>query len=137
MQWLCMARFKLDRAAQAIVLDVTLQGPMKVPQRVRMLLDTGATYTMISWRVAQALGYTPETSQRRMEIVTVSGLEQVPVIVLDTIAALGEEAHNVESLVHDLPPRSYLHGLLGLSFLRHFRLTLDFHQEFIELAPRE
>ena len=92
---------------------------------------------IIPWKIAEALGYRPEAARRRVEIITVSGVEQAPLITLNAVSVLGEQARNVEVIVHDLPPRSFVDGLLGLSFLKHFRLTLSLQEEFIELATPE
>jgi len=39
----------------------------------------------------------------------------------------------VEVLCHDLPPESGVDGLLGLSFLKHFKLTIRFRKGIIDL----
>ncbi len=90
-----------------------------------MALDTGATYTMIPWEIAGALGYEPEKAKERVDMVTASGVERAPLVTLKSLSLGGEEAEKVQAPVHDLPPRSYLDGLLGLSFLRHFRINLE------------
>lgn len=54
-----MAKVKFDPEQPIIVLDITLQGKAGATRRVRMALDTGATYTMIPWEIAEALGYEP------------------------------------------------------------------------------
>jgi clan AA aspartic protease (TIGR02281 family) len=132
-----MARAHLDRNATAIALNAILKGPTGIEKGIRVLLDTGASCMIIPWKIAEALGYRPEAARRRVEIITVSGVEQAPLITLDTVSVLGEQARNVEVVVHDLPPRSFVDGLLGLSFLKHFRLTISLQEEFIELVTPE
>jgi len=48
-----------------------------------MALDTGATYTMIPWDIAEAIGYEPAYSKRKVTIITASGVEKAPLIVVD------------------------------------------------------
>lgn len=100
-----------------------------------MALDTGATYTMIPWEIAGALGYEPERSKERVDMVTASGVERAPLVTLKSVSLGGEEVEGVQALVHDLPPRSYVDGLLGLSFLRKFKISLDFKEGILELTP--
>jgi len=100
-----------------------------------MALDTGATYTIAPWDIAAALGYEPERSKERVDMVTASGVERAPLITLESVSLGGEEIEKVQALVHDLPPRSYVDGLLGLSFLRNFRLSLDFERGILKLIP--
>jgi hypothetical protein len=57
-----MAKIKFDREAPIIVVYVTIKG--RVMETARMALDTAATYMMIPWDIAGALGYEPEKNQR-------------------------------------------------------------------------
>lgn len=90
-----------------------------------MALDTGATYTMIPWDIAEALGYEPALSQRRVDIITASGIQKAPLVTLNSISVLGKEARNVDCVVHDLPQASRVDGLLGLSFIRNFPIRKE------------
>jgi len=123
-----------DPSRPIIVLDVHLQGTTR--KLVSLALDTGATYAIIPWDVAESLGYRPERSRERIEIVTASGVERAPLITLESVRVAGLEARRVKALVHDLPPRSFVDGLLGLSFLRNFRFCLDFQRGLLELYSR-
>lgn len=127
-----MAVVRFDPQAPVIVVYVTLQG--RLVQTARMAVDTGATYTMIPWEIAEALGYEPERTKERINMVTASGVERAPLITLSSISLGGDEVKEVPTLVHDLPPRSYVDGLLGLGFLRHFRIDLDFAEGVLELT---
>lgn len=102
-------------------------------RRLLMALDTGATYTMIPWDIAEALGYEPAISRRKMDIITASGVEKAPLITLSSISALGKEAKNVNCVVHDLPQASRVEGLLGLSFLKNFTVLLDFRRGLLRI----
>ncbi len=93
-----------DPSRPIIVLDVQLQGTTR--KVVPLALDTGATYVIIPWDVAESLGYRPERSRERIEMVTASGVERAPLITLQSVRVAGLEARRVKALVHDLPPRS-------------------------------
>jgi len=123
---------RIDRTAPVIVLKPLLFGPAG-KGRVEMALDTGATFVMIPWDVAEHLGYDPATSATRVAITTASTIEKAPLITLERIRVLDVEAKNVEVVVHDLPPKSRVDGLLGLSFLRNFNLHLLFRDGVLEL----
>lgn len=47
---------------------------------------------------------------------------------------LGKKIKNVEAIVKDLPPEAPADGLLGLSFLKYFKLTIDFKKGFLSLV---
>lgn len=127
-----MAKYKIDPEAPVIVLSVTMRGE-EIEKKIEMALDTGATYTMIPWEVAEVLGYEPAVSKDRVSMVTASGVERAPLITLKSISVLGKDADNVQTVVHNLPEKSYVDGLLGLSFLKSFKLSLDFRNGILEL----
>ena len=89
---------------------------------------------MIPWRLAKALGLKPEISEEKVETVTASGTEIAPLVTLSSVKALGNEAKDVKALVHDLPPKSYVDGLLGLSFLKNFNVNLNFREGTLEIS---
>ena len=125
-------RYKIDPDAPVIVLSTTLEGE-DIEKKIDMALDTGATYTMIPWEIAEILGYNPGASKERVPLVTASGVERAPLITLKSICILGKAADNVQTVVHNLPEKSYVDGLLGLSFLKRFKLYLDFRAGILEL----
>jgi len=57
-----MSRIDFDPDAFGIVLFTTL-GRDDVKRRLKMVLDTGATYCMIPWHIAEELGYKPALSK--------------------------------------------------------------------------
>lgn len=126
-----MAKIKIDKNQQIIVLDVVLQG--RFVETAQMALDTGASYLMIPWRIAKVLDLQPELSQEKVETVTASGTEIVPVITIPLVKVLGKESKNIKALVHDLPSKSYVDGLLGLSYLKHFNVHLNFKDGILEI----
>ena len=128
-----MARINFDKDQPVIVLDVAIKGKGKVIENARMALDTGATYIMIPWKIANVLGLEPEIVKERIDITTASGVEKVPQVELESVSVLGKIANNIKAIVHDLPQKSYVDGLLGLSFLRHFNLYISFKDGYLEL----
>ena len=98
-----------------------------------MALDTGATYTMIPWKTAELLGLEPELSKERIEIITASGVEKAPLVTVKSMITLGKRMEGVDVVVHDLPPKSYVDGLLGLKSLVELKLKLDFNEGTLEV----
>ena len=129
---LFMARYSIDKRKSIIKISVILS-TSKDKRLITMALDTGASYTMIPWETAEALGLQPEISTKKANMITASGIEKVPVVTVDSIRTFGKLVNNVEVIVHDLPPRSHVDGLLGLSFLKHFKLTVDFRNGYLEI----
>ncbi|MBU2496750.1 MAG: retroviral-like aspartic protease family protein [Nanoarchaeota archaeon] len=126
-----MVKHKFNSEDPVIVLYVELEGKIKV--RPKMALDTGATYTMIPWEIAEALGLKPELSKEKVDIITASGVEKAPLVILTSVSVLGKRVSNVKAVIHDLPPKSYVDGLLGLSFLKKFNINLNFKEGVLEI----
>ena len=91
-----------------------------------MVFDTGATMTTIPKEAAMAIGCDPAKSSRRIEMITASGTEYVPVVTIPKIKWLDFELKKVEAIYHNLPPQTKISGLLGLNVLRKFSIELDF-----------
>jgi len=128
-----MVRHQFDPKAPAIVLSLTLEGDSGIKKKISMALDTGATYMMIPWEIAEVLGYEPALSRERIDMVTASGVEKVPLVVLKSVTLLGKSATDIKAIVHNLPQRSYVDGLLGLSFLKNVKTCLDSKKGILEL----
>jgi clan AA aspartic protease (TIGR02281 family) len=122
---------RLDPNAPIIIVSVEIGGESG-SKLVDMALDTGATYVMIPWQVAEALGHDPAVSTRRVNLTTASSVEIAPLITLRWVRALDQEFTDVDAACHDLPPGSRVQGLLGLSFLKYFDVDLHFLRGVLE-----
>ena len=103
-------------------------------REVDMILDTGAMYTAISWDIAKDIGYDPAVAQNRVPIITANGVIEVPKIKVKAIGFRGLHVEDVEVICHDIPEIAQIEGLMGLTFLKHFRILLDFKNRTIEIV---
>jgi len=125
-----------DPAASAIVVDLLLESADGASfLLVSVVLDTGASFTIVAADVLAQLGYDPANPQlKRQRIVTGSGIEYAPCIPVRSATAIGQKVTHLEVLCHDLPAESRVDGLLGLNFLRNFKLTIRPRRGIIELT---
>ncbi len=100
------------------------------------ILDTGATFTTVSRSVADRLGVSGGAGSVRL--ATASGAIQAPLVLLDEVEVGGAIARHVAAVVHDLPsvPADVI-GLLGLSFLERFRVSLNLSSGMLTLEAGE
>lgn len=117
--------FSFDPQKGLIVVSAKLWGPSDNAV-LRLALDTGATGTIVNTGMLVALGYDPALTSDRDQILTGSGVELVPRILLDRILVLGKECARFPVLGHTMPPSAGIDGILGLDFLRGLSLTIDF-----------
>lgn len=101
---------------------------------IKMALDTGATYTLISPEAAVSIGYHPTRARKTTIITTPTSVEYVPLIRLSKIRCLGQLIHYFDVVCHSLPPESTVDGLLGLNFLNRFNLSLFFRDHYLEIV---
>ena len=99
------------------------------------IVDTGATMVTIPFSTARNLGIIISVRNPRRKIYTASGELYAPEVVLDSISLEGYEVNNVKALVMDLPNQPDV-GLLGLNFLRRFRMDLNTDEGMLLLAPK-
>jgi predicted aspartyl protease len=131
-----MPRVVYDPASSSIVVDLLLEaadGRSSVV--IPVVLDTGASMTILATDIMARLGYDPANPHlNRQRIVTGSGIEYAPRTTVRSATAIGQKVTNLDVLCHDLPPESGVDGLLGVNFLRHFKLTIRFRKGIVDLT---
>jgi len=55
-------------------------------------------------------------------------------ITVDRIQIADLQAESVDVICHDIPEITGIEGLLGLSFLKHFRTLIDYPTGILELT---
>jgi clan AA aspartic protease (TIGR02281 family) len=92
----------------------------------RLILDTGASHTILSHAIARDLGLYSHRSAASVTMHTVGGSVQADMVQVDSIRIAGAEVRNSMAAIHDLPDAAPdIEGLLGLNVLRQFEVTLD------------
>ena len=131
-----MKQSPLDLATTPVILvTATLVGPI-TSHNIQLILDTGASYTMISPEILIRIGCDPSQTLYKKPITTASGVEYVPFLIVSSLKVWGVERKNVEVCAHSLPPNIPARGLLGLNFLRHFNVHLNFLDRNITILSR-
>ena len=108
-----------------ILVEVEAVGPAG-NANLKLVLDTGATTSLINLATLLYLGFDPDQSPKKVRRTTGSTVEIVPVVILTRLSALGQHRFGFPVIAHALPASSAVDGLLGLDFLRDLVLTIDF-----------
>jgi len=112
----------LERLGSLFV--VTIQ--VNETRSARLILDTGASHTILSHAIVRDLGLYSHRSVASATMHTVGGSVQADMVNVDSIRIAGAEVRNSMAAIHDLPDAPPdIEGLLGLSVLRQFEVTLD------------
>src|SRR5215831_11118871 len=100
--------------------------------RTRLLLDTGAEFTVLSTAAARRLALNLG-SAAVIPLRSASGVFFAPIIKVQSMMVGDATAYDVEVIVHDATPG--LDGLLGMSFLDNFLVTISTSDERLILTP--
>lgn len=103
---------------------VIVRATVNKKAQVNFVVDTGASYTIISRASAQELNIDLEKNLPTLPFQTANGTILAPLISLDSIEVGGMRIENLTAAVHDIVPGGG-EGLLGLNFLNNFRMDID------------
>ncbi len=101
---------------------LTDKGGSKV---LTLLIDTGATYTIIPVEILESIGQSAATSREHVKIVTGNGVLMVPRVTVAQFHCVGQQLKSFSVVGHTLPPAGPIDGLLGMDFLHACDALLD------------
>lgn len=106
---------------------------------VRLILDTGASHTILFPSLASELGLLLDPQSRMVTLKTAGGPVQARMVQVDSIRLAEAEVQNSLAAVYELPDMPPgVEGLLGPSFLSQFEVTVDAARNQLHLRrPRE
>lgn len=126
------ASIPIERHGQVVIIEAMLNKKTAA----KFVVDTGASYTMISSAVARELDIDLTQNQRTMPFQTANGLIQAPLTNIESITVGGMEIKNLIAAVHDAVPDPQVAGLLGLNFLSNFRMDIDTQKGMLHLEKK-
>ncbi len=116
-----------------ILVESEISGPLG-SLALNLILDTGATTSLIDGSLLKVVGYDPDASPDRAVITTGNGAVTAPRLMVNRLTAQGRHAIGLRVIAHDLPGEAKADGLLGLDFFRGLAPTIDFRAGRIALA---
>ncbi len=114
-----------------MIVDAILNNRITRPFAV----DTGASYTVISPKIARELHITPALNAPKVTLQTANGRIQVPLVNLATLKIGTLETPNVTAAVHAVDDSSNIAGLLGLNVLNRFQMTVNSAEHQLIFTP--
>lgn len=87
------------------------------------LIDTGASYTVITPEMAESLGIRITPDGPRVPVTTANGTLNAPVVQIKEIKLGDMRVENVDAVVTRLGEAPQISGLLGMSFFRGLNLS--------------
>lgn len=115
---------RFDATSDLIIVRAHVWAPSGARAELEMVLDTGASVTVVAPAVLDRLGYSPRDGHAITTMRSAIGEEPGYLIRVARLRALGHEVGGFSVHAHDLPEGFEIHGLLGLNFLRHFNYEI-------------
>ena len=126
------ASIPMEKHGHVVVIQATLNNK----RAAKFVVDTGASYTLISNALARELAIDLGPNSKTMPFQTANGLIHAPITNLDSIAVGGLEVRDMPAAVHDAIPDPQVAGLLGLNFLSNFRMDIDTQKGMLHLEKK-
>lgn len=133
-----LMRLKIS-ADKPITLFVRVKGPKGV-REFRAVVDTGSTDCLIPLQDARALGYDAYFDPFTRVGVGFRGISKTDIfetdrITLEEVSIGGIVARDVRAMTHELPKWSGIEGVIGVSFLSHFKTCFNFEEGYLDIEP--
>ena len=100
---------------------------------LKLLIDTGSTYTILPFEILEAIGCNPGLARKRVRLTTASGDIIAPAVEVKWFHSLGRRIDNFRVVAHTLPFGTYIDGLLGMDFLTRIKAVIKIANKSIEV----
>ena len=125
-----VAGVPLVRSGQNFLVDVT----PAAAGSLRLLIDTGASMTMLTTDALQRRGLRYHETGRSELFNTANGQVRAPIYILESLSVGDWYVQQLEVGVLDLGGQAGIDGLLGMNFLSHFRFFIDQNETVLRLS---
>lgn len=116
--------YRLSRYGNCLVVNAVVSGKNNQIRKIKLLLDTGSTYTVIRSTLLKSIGYVSEQSLSSVKIATVGGIIDAPITKVSWFSCLGQQINNFALVAYNLPSVTYVEGLLGMDFMNNFPMVI-------------
>lgn len=101
---------------------------------VRLLVDTGSSFTVLPTRVVESLGCNLRKPLRSIATVGASGIINAPLVAVPWFNCLGQRIENFPLLAYTISAAAFVDGLLGMDFLSRYQAIIAVADAEIRLA---
>lgn len=126
------ASVPFEKKGEVVIVKATVNGKASA----RFVVDTGASYTMISQATARELEIDTEKKLSTIPFQTANGVILAPLVKLDSIEVGGMRVNDLTAAIHDIFSDPSIAGLLGLDFLSNFRMDIDTQNALLTLEKK-
>jgi len=119
-----------ESSSQGMLVDVIINNYIPA----RMLVDTGASAVKINADLLKRLNQDLPDDRRRGKVITAAGMANAEELFIEKLDVGGAVKENVQAFfMHEAYDNAAFDGLLGMSFLSDFKMTVDYKNNQIHL----
>jgi clan AA aspartic protease (TIGR02281 family) len=122
----------LERVGDSFMVNVTINHK----KQAKLIVDSGAEVCVISTGLARGLGLNLDNATQ-VSFQSATGYGTAMQTNLDTVALSHARQDNIPVDVCDLPDTQSADGLLGMSFLKRYKFSLDAEHALLQLQTKE
>jgi clan AA aspartic protease (TIGR02281 family) len=130
--WDAASAVPLTRSGSHFIVDASTVGG----QSLQLLVDTGASLTILTPDVLEQRGLRYEDTGRTAVFTTANGPVEAPVYRLESLAVGDWKVNELDVGVLELASSSGVDGLLGMNFLNHFQFFIDQNEARLRLFAK-
>ena len=116
--------YQLSRYGNLLVVNAAVGGNNNQVRKIKLLVDTGSSYTVIRSTLLKSIGYKSQQPSLSVKIATAGGMIRVPVVKVSCFSCLGQKINEFAIVTYNLPAVTYVEGLLGMDFLNRYPLMI-------------
>ena len=117
--------YRLQRHGELLWLRIVVGRKGENPLFLRLLVDTGSSYTVLPARILKRIGCNLDAPIKTTTIVAAGGAIKVPIVAVPWLNCLGIEKENFPVVALNLPGTALVNGLLGMDFLKESQAIID------------
>lgn len=117
--------YRLQRHGDLLWLRIVVGRKGENPLFLRLLVDTGSSYTVLPARILKRIGCNLDAPIKTTTIVAAGGAIRVPIVAVPWLNCLGIEKDNFPVVALNLPGTALVNGLLGMDFLKESQAIID------------
>ena len=128
-----MTSYRVSRIGNLLVTRGAVHGAggTKV---VRLLVDTGSSFTILPVEVLAAIECDPATSKDHVRLITGNGVVIAPRVPVEWFHVLGRELKAFSVVAYTIPFSQFFDGPLGMDVLMRFQAQINVQQQIIEVT---
>ena len=116
--------YKLQRLGNLFVVPATIGGKQGMYSRERLLLDTGASWTLVPHASLTRLGLEVKAVRRTIPLHTANGVIAAPLMRVAWLNCFGQLLKDVTVIVHTIDHMGF-DGVLGMDVMTALGLVID------------